>query len=325
MSWRERLQEDRSSTDLGIAAMRAALRDRDPGDVDPAELSRHYRLRFVSLEANTVCNHACWFCPVSTHPREEHTMSEELYGRIIGQLVPHRETIDAVFMNNYNEPTVDRGFLSRVEMIKDAGLPPAILSNGSGMTPPRARAVAEAGGVRHLAINLHTLDPQRFADERGVTHLDLVVKNIDAMAELPMAESMVIVVLGRGDAEHQADVEAIRERFGGERFEVNGHVVDDRAGNVGTGHEPPPPIAQLRGCSHLGSRPIEHIHITAHGKAVLCCEDYFETQVVGDLNTETVDEVMAGDALALRRRWTYGLQEAPDDYICRSCQFALGE
>ena len=73
----------------------------------------------------------------------------------------------------------------------------------------------------------------------------------------------------------------------------------------------------------IGSRPIQHLHITPAGKCVICCHDYDEKYVVGDLTTATIDEVLRGPEMAKIRRWTYGIEEAPDDYICRSCTFAL--
>src|SRR5579859_2561636 len=41
------------------------------GDTDPAE---RYYLKYVSLEAHTVCNQSCYFCPVSFAPREYYFM-----------------------------------------------------------------------------------------------------------------------------------------------------------------------------------------------------------------------------------------------------------
>jgi hypothetical protein len=55
---------------------------------------------------------------------------------------------------------------------------------------------------------------------------------------------------------------------------------------------------------------------------VLCCEDYDEKYVVGDLTRQTVREVLEGEELALMRKWIYGLEEAPADFICRKCVFA---
>ena len=80
---------------------------------------------------------------------------------------------------------------------------------------------------------------------------------------------------------------------------------------------------RLRGCNNLGSRPIEHIHINPRGQCVLCCEDYDEFHVIGDLTVESIDEVLSGEEIARLRRMIYGLEEAPDEFICRKCVFAL--
>jgi len=58
--------------------------------VDPATRSR---LKYVSLEAHTVCNQACFFCPVSVAPREGYFMPTELYERIVGELAAYRDTM----------------------------------------------------------------------------------------------------------------------------------------------------------------------------------------------------------------------------------------
>jgi hypothetical protein len=56
---------------------------------------------------------------------------------------------------------------------------------------------------------------------------------------------------------------------------------------------------------------------------VLCCEDYDEKHVVGDLTHESVTEVLTGSRFALLRKWVYGIEEAPADFICRGCVFSL--
>ena len=66
----------------------------------------------------------------------------------------------------------------------------------------------------------------------------------------------------------------------------------------------------------------DNIHITPRGQCVLCCEDYDEKYVVGDLNESTIAEVLEGDEIAKLRRWVYGIEEAPEDFMCRDCVFA---
>jgi hypothetical protein len=38
-----------------------------------------------------------------------------------------------------------------------------------------------------------------------------------------------------------------------------------------------------------------------------------------------VAEVLGGDAMARLRRWAYGAEEAPEDFLCRRCEFAVGD
>jgi MoaA/NifB/PqqE/SkfB family radical SAM enzyme len=291
-----------------------------PAESEPA---KEFLLKYVSLEAHTVCNQACYFCPVSIAPREDYFMPTATYERIVGELAAWRETIEAVFMINYNEPTADKRFVDQVRAIKAAGLPPAVLTNGSGLTPDRIDALVEMGGLRFLSINLSTLDRERYRQDRGGDHLELVLRNLDHARDKPLAEQMDMAVLGTGDDLHKRDFEEISRRFAGSRFEVKYYEVMDRAGYLEIGHKPASRDRRLCGCENVGSRPLQHIHITPQGKCVLCCEDYDGKYVVGDLTRESVRDVLTGPAMALMRRWAYGLEEAPEDFICRGCTFAL--
>src|SRR5688572_8513342 len=183
-----------------------------PADSEP---ERQFLLKYVSLEAHTVCNQACYFCPVSVAPREDHFMPMDLYERILGELSVWRDTIEAVFMINYNEPTADKRFVEQVRAIKAAGLRPAVLTNGTGLTPSRVDQIVEMGGLRFLSINISTLDRERYKKERGGDHLGLVLKNLDHAKDRPVAEQMDMVVLGTGDDKHRRDFDEISRRFAG--------------------------------------------------------------------------------------------------------------
>ncbi len=286
-----------------------------------ADLSHRHHLRIVSLETMTTCNQKCYFCPVSIAPREDESMPDALFERIVEELKAF-PSLESVFLQSYNEPTLDRRFLDHCRMLHAAGLPVAVLSNGSGFTPAKTDALIQDAPLRFLCINLSTLDRERYRADRGEDHLPGVLRNVDYMKDKPVAELMKIVVLGTGDDVHRHDFEAIRERYAGSRFEVEQHVVMDRAGWLDVGLKAAERSRPLRGCDNVGSRPLQHLHITPRGRCVLCCEDYDEKYVVGDLRENTIAEVLEGDELAKLRRWVYGLEEAPDDFMCRDCIFA---
>ena len=286
------------------------------------DVSRQSRLKVVSLETMTACNQKCYFCPVSIAPREDAVMPVALFENIVNMLTNYRETIESVFLQSYNEPTLDRRFLDQCRTLFAADLPVAVLSNGTGLTPQKIDALVEAGPLRYLCINLSTLDRDRYRHDRGEDHLAAVLRNLDYAKDRRLADRMNIVVLGTGDAQHDRDFDAIGARFAGSRFEVERHVVMDRAGWLDVGLKPPQRKRHLAGCDNVGSRPLQHLHITPKGTCVLCCEDYDEKYVVGDLTKNTIAEVLEGDEMARMRRWVYGLEEAPEDFMCRNCIFA---
>ncbi len=290
-----------------------------------ADRSRDYRLRYVSLETCSNCTQGCYFCPVGHAPRATELMPTELFESIVDQLAAHCDTIEGVGLSNYNEPTADRRFVDQVALLHCHRLPPAVLSNASGFTPDKVDAVVALGGLSYLGINISTLDRERYARDRGADHLPRVLEHLDYMKDKPVAETMALVVLGHSDDAHRREVEAIKARFAGSNFTVRPFDIMDRAGWLPVGSGPTRPHRRLRGCDNLGSRPLEHLHITAQGRVVFCCEDYDEVHTVGDLTTQTIDEVLSGDEMARLRRFTYGLDDAPDDFICRHCLFAIAD
>jgi MoaA/NifB/PqqE/SkfB family radical SAM enzyme len=318
-----------NSSDPAFASLRAAIDglrvdeslERDGWLVreDPSHSSH---LKIVSLETMTTCNQKCYFCPVSIAPREDEEMSDAMFERIVEELTAFRPTLDGVFLQSYNEPTLDRRFVDQCRTLFAADLPVSVLSNGSGLTPAKVDALAQSGPLRYICINLSTLDRERYARDRGEDHLNVVLRNLDYAKDQPVAQEMRMVVLGTGTDEHQSDFEQIRDRFAGSRFTVDKHVVMDRAGWLDVGLKPPERKKHLRGCDNVGSRPLQHLHITPRGRCVLCCEDYDEKYVVGDLNANTIAEVLASDEVAKLRKWVYGIEEAPEDFICRNCVFA---
>src|SRR2546430_2300351 len=130
----------------------------------------------------------------------------------------------------------------------------------------RVDALMRAGTLRYLCINLSTLDRDRYTADRGADHLALVLRNVESMRDKALAEDMRIVVLGELDDRHRADYDAIAQRFAGSRFTVMMHHATDRAGWLDLGLKRPEKVRNLAGCDLMGSRPLQHLHITPSGK-----------------------------------------------------------
>ena len=286
--------------------------------------ARRTHLLFLSLETATSCNHRCPFCPVSVDPRDKEVMAQELFESILDQVIGVAGRSVVVFLSNYNEPTIDPLFEERCRALFDRGMPVSILTNASQLTPDRAARLAAMGRFRYIGINLPTLDPERYQKLHGTRDLARVLANVDALDTRSLSQESAIVVLGDEDDAHRRDVEAIRARLAPRGWDIRPYRIRSRPAS-GTFVPEPPVKKKLRGCELMGSRPFEHLHVTATARAVLCCQDYYERLTIGNLKEQSVADLLGGDTLARLRKWTYGVEEAPEDFLCRRCEFAIGE
>ena len=291
--------------------------------VKDADAAAHQsRLMYASIETCTTCNHRCGFCPVSVAPRPKDVMPQALFERVVEQVVAAGGPDIGVFLNNYNEPTVDPLFLDRLRVLAAKHVATAILTNGSRLTPKTIESIRAIGRLRYLGVNLPTIDPIWYREMHGTGDLNTVLANVEYAIAHPLAEENAFVVLGYGDERHDRDLAEIEHRFIGSGWTARRFVVQSRAGLVKTSHGRTS-RRRLGGCEQTGSRPFQHLHVVASGRAIFCCQDYYERYPVGDLNDQSVGEVLASEELARLRRWVYGVEEAPEDFLCRSCEFAL--
>ena len=80
----------------------------------------------------------------------------------------------------------------------------------------------------------------------------------------------------------------------------------------------------LRGCA-LQNRTSEWLHINADGNVIMCCQDYFEEYVIGNVSRDALRSLVDSEVRARLHRWTSGAEEAPENYLCRRCAHAIGD
>lgn len=277
-------------------------------------------LKYVQIETTTFCSHRCTFCPVSTAERRPETMAMDTLDRILDGLRGH--PVERVYINGFNEPTRDPHLAECVRRIRAAGDYKIFLNtNGSGLRPELIDELI-AGGVNSVVVNLSTIDEAEFRATRGAHDVARVLGYLDCLFEKGKAAGVAveILVLGNLDRAHCDTVTAIEERFARHSPAIMICPIKEYAGDPR--HQSQVHNRSLRGCGQQ-DRPNQWLHFTANGEAIFCCHDYRSEYVIGDVRDHDVDSILRGGRLAQLRRWTEGVEVAPDDFLCRRCPAAI--
>ncbi|MFI0220344.1 SPASM domain-containing protein [Streptomyces lydicus] len=98
--------------------------------------------------------------------------------------------------------------------------------------------------------------------------------------------------------------------------EVSPSLTCDRAGDVGGAYAQGVRIeGRLTGCGW----PVQHANISVAGDLFLCCNDYYQREVFGNIRDGSIDELMTSHAAVSLRQRVFGVAEAPEDFLCRCC------
>ncbi|MFG3041715.1 radical SAM/SPASM domain-containing protein [Streptomyces sp. NPDC048330] len=277
----------------------------------PEDLCREYRLVSGEIEVTAHCNWGCRFCPVATDPKPPRTMPMALFEDIVAKLAGER--VDYVTFQFFNEPTLDKHFVERLEVLAEHELQLALYSNASALTPAKGDELVRLGVLRHLIVNLPSVDEAEFGELTGSRSYGHTMRNTEAAIAAGLPVQIVVNGVGERLAKNLAGVQ---DRFGPMGAEVYPSLTCDRAGDVGGEYAQDVYAAgRLTGCGW----PVQHVNVSVTGHLFLCCNDYYQREVFGHISDGTIAELMTSEqAIALRRK-VFGVDASPADFLCRRC------
>ncbi len=280
---------------------------------DPSVLCRDYMLRTGQIEVTAHCNWGCSYCPVSVDPKPKATMPMDLFTEIIEKLQPHRD-IRFVTFHFFNEPTLDKHFSERIDVLSEYGMKLSLSSNASALTSSKTKQLIDSEVMHHLVVNLPSLHEAEFSSLTAGSTFQQSMRNLDGVVA---AEKFPITIavngVGESVSRRREELAAVYEPRG---VEVVATQTCDRAGALENEyHQDIRVDARLRGCSW----PLNHAYFSVTGDMFICCNDYYQRETFGNIRDGSVHEIMTStEAVRLRRR-VFGVEDAPADYICRTC------
>jgi len=285
----------------------------------------HYRYSLplpsvLMIENTNHCNAECVMCPRDTLSRPRGFMDFGLFEKIIGD-VSGAKRKPITHLHGFGEPLLDKRLPDRIRLAKTQGIRRTyIVSNASLLSPETSRKLIEAG-LDQMKISFYGTDEESYNRTMKRLDFNVTLRNIKDFLrirrEMGSGTPKLIVQYLPNEtnqartAEFEALWKPLIDREVGDRLNVS------TLHNYGGG----------RAYNRLGKKivsvcyfPWTSMSVLWDGRVVTCCMDSNGVQVLGDLRTQTVQEVWNGPVLTgLRdsfRRLDYGKYP-----VCLSCDW----
>ena len=260
----------------------------------------------VQIESTNICNAKCVFCPRDEMLRKQGVMSRDLFRKIVDECAALG--ITHVRMHNYGEAFLDRYLTEKVRYAKEKGIQEVgMISNGSLITEKVARGMIEAG-LDAINISIDAGGKDVFEATRIGLNYDKVIANVERLlrvrAELGRRRPKLILSFVRQD--NSADEHAFIEHWRKIADKIHITELHNWAGTLNRESDVNFPCY----------RPWLTFTVLWDGRVSLCCADFDGKTILGDLNTQTIEQVWNGDAYRTARR--QHLESGGPD-VCRAC------
>jgi len=282
----------------------------------------------VQIQTTTRCNAACTMCPypeITSEDGFEHgQMSDSLFSTILSQL--RGWPVERLSLFLMNEPLLDVRLEAWLKASREA-LPGTVLglfSNGSALTPKRARQVADAG-LDELCISVHGFDKEQYESVMQKLSFDRLQKNLSAVVDLHRAGELgsLHLQIVTGDLPELTEaLEALdprlREYVLVKGFSNEREVVGVEKGLASSGTK------RGEDSTPLCQRPFVKLYVLTSGECVLCNVDWRGSVSLGRIGEgpgESIQEIWQGKRYQ-EIRVQHLLASFEQGLLCQRCDYA---
>ncbi len=270
--------------------------------------------KILSIEFTSACNAKCIMCPQPEMDRKKENMSFEVLEKIIKdcQGMPLKK-INLFWMG---DSTVDKKLIEKMRIVRE-GLPKAKLylsTNAELLSEERSRKIIDEDLLDVINFDIDGATKMTFEKVRVKLNFEKVVHNTKYFLSYKQQKNKKlpqtrITIIDMKPTKHEikkfieywsplADIVDVNHynTWGGARDDLNydeSHEMVEHENKLQQSTTEKFDFA----CTH----PWEEMVIGADGRVGLCCLDHELEEQVGDVKTQTLQEIWQGDAIKIYR------------------------
>ncbi len=241
----------------------------------------------VAVELTSRCNMRCPMCPMENLRRPETDMPWELVERVAAQFAEHG--IRVRWLHEMGEPLLYPRLADAIELFPGC----SVSTNAMLLDEERGRELL-ATSLRRIRLCLDTVNPGLYPRIRRGGVWERTVANIRGFLELSRGHEIRVEIQRMVTLRtfHET-VEDFRRLFDLDRY-PQAVVIEKTCEGLDTSdatdlHE------AYYGC--FQGYPFRWFVVLADGRVTHCCYDAHGEQTIGDLTTQTVEEILASPVL----------------------------
>ena len=277
--------------------------------------------RAVQFQTLSTCNAKCVFCPHCQSPKEipHGRMDDALIAKIIAECGRHLVNRMSPYLTN--EPLQDKRMPAILSAIKRASKFPVktkINTNAALLTEDMGKKLLESK-LDQLWISVNGYSPETYKESMALD-FDLTMRNINTFLDMKKTlgfkrPKIVITTIKTKLVEHE--LEKAREYWSTRDVKFSLHHLDNRTGEEVTGTIRPSNdqvLQRKRGCDLF----LKQAYIVENGDMILCCHDWRQSVVLGNVAKTSIAEVWNSDRFKTLI-YEYYADKFDNLEICRNC------
>lgn len=298
------------------------------------------------LETTNICAMKCVQCPRQyLMKRGLKHMDIDLFKKITNQMRPFAQNF---FPNNYpmfqfihyGEPSLYKYYKESIEYAKKKGFYVVISSTAPAIPEPRLKEIIDSQ-LDELWLIFDGMDDETFSSIRGKSAtFTKGIENLNKLLELKKQSgndkpSLKVFMIKQQLNRHQwkefdeyfSKVDGVYHQLG--HFSTFGNRVEKIRNLQKEIMNDPDEIKEQERVKKLNSEmcfyPWHSLSVMADGRVVPCCRDVNGDYVLGDLKTQTLEEIWNGEKMKkLRQDFINGNYKNPLCHMCKEKSLEIG-
>jgi len=268
----------------------------------------------LRIEVTTKCNYNCNICPRERLTRAMETMDFELFKYIFDKINTETSQYNTLTFPGMGEPLLDEAIDDKIIYAKKHNYNILMLTNGSLLTVDRFRRLEDIG-MDSIRVSIYGNSSESYNAMHGISNTDSFLRikeNLTEISRIKTKTSLLLtynVVDGCNDSALESWIEYWKDKV--DLLEVwRPHNWVDSKDYRAVQKD------KLKTCGRPLNTPLQ---IQVDGTVNMCCFDFDGKLLLGDLRTQTLEEIFESSMFNKILRYHTSGDYRGSGIICENC------